>query len=334
MALACVAGLATIVASSSLAFATPSRWALARSPREYADDLAARQAEQSLLAQSQIDDGDALVPLDQSLLNASRARETLRAVHAETSSRGVVRLLLAKTNYLLHRYDEAAVLYESVVSDTTVAVPIRAGAYDELAIAYARLGRVEDEIAAYDSAIAFEPDLETRALYLSNQAEAFMVHGDIRRAVTGYRSALTVLGQVDQHGLAPTTLWSLGVALDRSGDLGAALDTIAVARGIDPNDKRIHGPSWFFVPDYDEDYYDALGHWLEARRATDTDLAMIAYEHALVSWKSYLVRAPETDLYRRVATRRLEAITAEYEAFAKKARTPTPVDEPTPRDGR
>ncbi|HTJ84811.1 MAG TPA: hypothetical protein VL400_23995 [Polyangiaceae bacterium] len=308
------------------ALATPTRWSLAKDGRAYADDLAARQAEALLHAQDRVSDGEALVPAEDSLLQASRARETLLAVHADRSPRGFLRLLLAKTDYVLHRYDEAAALYESVVADASVAVPVRASAYDELAIAYARLGRVDDEIAAYDAAIAFEPDLDARSLYLSNQAEAFMVKGDIQSAVRGYRAALVVLGQLDQHGLAPTTLWSLGVALDRSGDLGAALDTIAFARGIDPDDKRIHGPTWFFVPDYDEDYYDALGNWLVARRADDTDIRMAAYEQAIVSWKSYLVRAPESDLYRRVASARLTAIESEYDAFAKKARTPTPVD--------
>ncbi len=310
--------------------ATPTRWALARDARAHRDDRAAREAEQALLAQARIQQGKVLVPAEDSLANAARAKEILVEADAATSPRGYLRMLLGQAYYALHRFEEAAATLETVVDDPSVPTPLRASTQDDLAIAYARLGRVDEEIAAYDAAISLDPMLESRSLYLSNQAEAFMVLGDTRRAVLGYRAALDGLGQGAARQLAPTTLWSLGVALDRSGDLEGGLDAIAFARGIDPDDSKINGDSWFFVPEYDAAYYAALGHWLVARRASDEDTRMSAYEHSILSWKEYLLRAPESDHYRATATARLRAITIEYDAFAKKARTPTVID-PEPR---
>jgi tetratricopeptide (TPR) repeat protein len=324
-------GLGALIATVD-ASATPTRWELARDPRAYADDRAAREAEQALLAQARVQKGQVLVPAEESLANASRAREILVEADAPTSPRGYLRMLLGQAYYSLHRFEEAAATLETVVNDPSVPLPLRASTQDDLAIAYARLGRVDEEIAAYDAAIALDPLLESRALYLSNQAEAFMVKGDTRRAVLGYRAALDGLGQFGARELAPTTLWSLGVALDRSGDLDGALDSIALARGIDPNDTKINGDTWFFVPEYDAAYYAALGHWLVARRSSEVDIQMAAYERSILSWKEYLLRAPESDRYRPMATARLRAATVEYDAFAKKARTPTLVD-PEPRRG-
>ena len=74
-----------------------------------------------------------------------------------------------------------------------------------------------------------------------------MVLGDVSRAVAGYRAALELLTSTEMFDVAPTTLWSLGVALDRAGDLSGGLQSIARAREYDPQDRKLSGDSWFYV---------------------------------------------------------------------------------------
>src|SRR5690606_13296059 len=108
-----------------------------------------------------------------------------------------------------------------------------ADALRALAICYARLGRHDEEIAAYAEALVIEPHADVRAVLLANRAEAFMVRGDILSAVRGYRQSLQ---EAPGSDAAPTTLWGLAVALDRSGDFSGALERIALARTYDAID--------------------------------------------------------------------------------------------------
>src|SRR5262249_6232058 len=93
-------------------------------------------------------------------------------------------------------------------------------------------------------------------------------------------------------GTGPTTLWGLGVALDRSGDLDSGLDAIRLARTYDAKDERINGPGWFYMPDYDRHWYEALGYWQVARKAdAPLSVRVDAYARASASWDEYLARA-------------------------------------------
>lgn len=317
--------LACALISSNVA-ATPSRWAMARDNQLYEDEITKAEAEEQLLAHRL----EKKSPFEDPILRiesyAPRAAQILERAQASKSRDWYLRLLLARAYHETGRWLEASLAFESVISDPQTPVVFRADALADVAIGYARLGRQGDEIDAYELALAFEPHPSSRATMLANQAEGFMVKGDISRAIAGYRASLEALSSYEAPWLAPTTLWSLGVALDRSGDLGGALETIARARSYDPNDVRIHGPDWFFVPPYDESYYDALGDWLTARRAPDTEARLGAYERSIIGWKQFLGRAPDTDHYVPVARARLRLIEAEYADFATRARTPTPID--------
>src|SRR5262249_28105893 len=134
--------------------------------------------------------------------------------------------------------------------------------YDKLAIAYAHLGRTDEEIAAYGEALRVQPVDGERARLLANRAEAYMLLGDVTQAIAGYRAALVLLASdYLLYGSGATTLWGLAVALDRSGDLEGGLESVRLARAYDSKDEEIHGPYWFFQPEYDRYWYDALGHW-------------------------------------------------------------------------
>lgn len=331
--LACGVTLALTLAAST-ALATPTRWSTARSPDTYRDELARAAAEAELLAHR----NEKRSPFEDPILrvesHAPRAAQILERAAAASSPSWYLRVLLARAYHESERWKESAAVFESVIDDEQTPAVYRADALADAAIAYARLDRQDDEIEAYERALALEPHPSSRATMLANQAEAFMVKGDVARAISGYRASLDVLTSYDAPFLAPTTLWSLGVALDRSGDLDGGLESIGRARSYDPNDVRIKGPGWFFVPSYDEAYYDALGEWHRARRGlATTEERLEAYERTVIAWKQYLGRAPDSGPYVPVARARLKLAEREFLDLSKRAQTPTPVDPRLPIDG-
>jgi tetratricopeptide (TPR) repeat protein len=325
--------------------ATPSRWALARDPIVRRDERAIAAAERAsvegLSGPSPFDD----VALPAEIL-AARALDALRAAGGEESSSPWVRLHTARALTSLGRFEAAATVLESVVRSPALPLSVRSDAWGDLAIAYARLDRVPEEIEAYEEAIAREPHAASRATMIANQAEAFMVAADLPRAVAGYRSALAELSTLDAQGLAPTTLWSLAVATDRSGDLDAALELVERARAYDPFDVRLQSPGWFFVPPYDRHWYEALGHWLVARgrlgllRARtsrpslpglvgpqgvgrdELEVRRDAYERGVLAWRLYLAAAPADGPYLAIAKARLSAMQAEQAQLESEATGP------------
>jgi tetratricopeptide (TPR) repeat protein len=227
----------------------------------------------------------------------------------------------------LGRPTEAIEALEGLATSPHVPTTLRSDALGDLAIAYARADRVEEEIAAYEAAIALEPHAVSRATMLANQAEAFMVAGDVARAVVGYRASLGELTSRELPSVGPTTHWSLGVALDRTGDLDEALGEIARARAYDPLDLHLRSPGWFFVPPYDEHWYEALGHWLVGRRADELERRRDAYERAERAWVAYLASAPPDGAYVPIARARLTTLRAERtrledEATGRSSRRP------------
>lgn len=328
--------------------ATPSRWALARSPEAYAEQQAIDEAERGFVdsALTRIHKRE-LEPFSDPDAPIRRGLLALEQVDAAHSQSWYAKLLWGRSLQALSRWPEVVALWEELLADSRLPTAFRSDVLAEVAIAYARVNRQEHEIAAYDAAIALEEGGASahllpldqpsggRETMLANQAEGFMVLGDISRAISGYRAALDAMdSNTSRFVYSPTTLWSLGVAQDRAGDLGAALDTIALARSYDPEDKRISGPTWFFVPSYEEHYYWALGHLQTARRVSDQDEQLAAYERSVLAWNTYLASAPATDLYAAMARARLQQVSREYNALRKRAMTPTPINPHEPAQPR
>ena len=235
-----------------------------------------------------------------------QARELLEQNGAARSPDLLVRYQLAEIRHLLRDEAGAIKLFESVVAVEATPPSMRAEAYSQLAEAYTRLGRFEEELRAYDAALRFEAQPFARARLLANRAESFMAIGDISAAVDGYRGALGLLSApIEMFTLGPTTMWGLAVALDRSGDLDGALEAIRLARTYDPLDKNLNGPGWFYVPAYDRFYYQALGHWSAARRATLPAARAEEYLSAVARWQEYLDSAAPDDRWIGVARARL-----------------------------
>lgn len=306
------------------AFGQSSRWAKVADPELARAESAAAEAEREMIKASNMSRFDDL--LTPSTAYAMKARIALMEAGASQSRYPQLRLLLARAEQYLGHFAEAALLYESVVRDTSVPVVRRADTWAVLGIVYAHLKRIPEEIEAEETALALEPMVADRAVILSNQAEAFMGIGDVSRALAGYRAGLEGLTSFEMQTRAPTTLFSLGVALDRSGDLEGGLQSIARARSYDPSDRFLQGDSWFFSTPHDAAWFEALGHWMVARQGDGDDVRLGAYERAVLAWKSFIARAPETDPYLGLAKARLKLCEKEMATFSKKVRTPTPMD--------
>lgn len=310
---------AALVVGAREAAAEPSIWSQARSTDQGRLAVAVADAEALQLKYRHItrmrfeSDGAAVGELYLRL-----ARELLEGAGAARSPDPLVRYQLAEVLHLLHDDARAVKLFETVVAVDTTPRTIRAEAYSQLAEAYTRLGRFGEEIRAYDAALRFEPQPFARARLLANRAESYMVLGDITAAVGGYREAMGLLSApIELFTLGPTTLWGLAVALDRSGDLDGALEAIRLARTYDPLDKNLNGPGWFYVPDHDRFYYQALGHWSAARRATLASARAEEYLSAVAHWQEYLDSAPSSDRWIGIARARLRQIEKERDASAR-----------------
>jgi tetratricopeptide (TPR) repeat protein len=268
-------------------------------------------------------------------LQLARAAVLLQEAGALTSRDPFLRYQLASIYALEDLHAEATRLLESIVKmDPPPA--LASAIYGELAIEYAHVGRTEDEIAAYGKALGLQPIPSERSRLLANRAEAHMLLGDVSRAVDGYRAALALLSADHMiFGSGATTLWGLGVALDRSGDLDAGLDAIRVARIYDKLDRNITGPGWFWVPPYDEHWYAALGHWQVARKPDAVMSARVdAYAKAVAAWDEYITAATAAapdDKWLPLARVRLKQCEKERAAFLKR---PKPADEVASGAGR
>jgi tetratricopeptide (TPR) repeat protein len=312
-------GAAALVLGAGAALADPSIWSQARAADQGRLAVAVADAEALQLKYQRIarirPDSDGS---DAGELFLRLARELLDGAGAARSPDPLVRYQLAEILHLLHDDARAIKLFETVVAVEATPQTIRAEAYSQLAEACTRLGRFDDEVRAYDAALRFESQPFARARLLANRAESYMALGDITAAVDGYREAMALLSApIELFTLGPTTLWGLAVALDRSGDLDGALESIRLARTYDPLDKNLNGPGWFYVPDYDRFYYQALGHWSAARRASLPAARAEEYLSAIARWQEYLDSAAPSDRWIGVARARLRQSEKERDASAR-----------------
>jgi tetratricopeptide (TPR) repeat protein len=217
--------------------------------------------------------------------------------------------------------ESATKILETVLSSRP-APAIALLAWDELAICSALLGQREKEIRAYTEALALEPLGPRRAMLLANRAESHMALGHLDDAIRGYQESLASIHVFEMPRWGVTTLWGLGVALDRNGDLDSALEQIRMAREYDRFDVRINDDGWFYSPPHDEHWYKALGAWARARAASNSVDRTFEYGHALEAWERYIYRAPANDPYVALAKARHQACEKERERSGQVAQKP------------
>ncbi len=308
---------ACILAAPSVAHAKPSIWARAASPR------VAREAKAVARADLAISRDYSLSRMNTAFRRAIVLRKSLavlRRAQAHTSQNTALRYRLAQIYYRLFDVDaeienirRAATHFEFVAASERTPSTQRAHALMSLAICYARLARHDEEIVAYQRAIALQPDPVSHAVLLANQAEGFMARGHIIAAVHGYRASLRATPSPLMIDTGVTTLWGLAVALDRSGDLDRAIENIRRARSFDPNDQRIQGDHWFYVPAYDQHWYEALGYWQIARDTKKPSFKIRAYDATIGAWQAFTDNANVNDPWLSIAGFRLRQCESERE---------------------
>lgn len=282
----------SVASLSSNAPADTDIWDLAAVPRLSRDLAAYRDAERLFIA--------SLRPgFDQDrrqlLAMAARALERADAVSSpDIRPRALLGRVLSRLAQLSPPDQEREVLIRAArVLEQAIALspddPVAVEARFTLAVAWARLGEPLKEVAVYDQLLAREPSRQERAVVMMNQAEAFMVLGDLERSVAGYRGSIRLAG--DQ----PLAFWGLAVALDRNGDNPGAVAAAANALTFDPDASALHDPNVFFMPAHDRFWYDALGAMARARQEKDPELARLWWKAAAAFWGRYREQASDDD---------------------------------------
>jgi len=315
--------------------AAPTVWARARQPSVARSAALLEEADQFLLKQELLreenEDPSGVEFMQMGPVYMLEAEKRLEEAGGASSPDPRVRL---RYGYVLRRLGQdhskdglgqvkikAAVdVLVTVARAKNVAPTVLAAAWNELAICYAVLGVRDEEVHAYGEALALEPLGRHRAVLLANRAESFMAMGKLDDAIRGYREAMRSLLPYEMFDNGVTTLWGLAVALDRDGDLDGALESIALARAYDRDDRKIHSSSWFFSPPYDEAWYEALGFWSLARATEQGAVRAEAYARALDAWRDYLARAPEGDRWIPLARARQKLCEKERDRALEAAR--------------
>jgi tetratricopeptide (TPR) repeat protein len=197
-----------------------------------------------------------------------------------------------------------------------------------LAIASAKLRDSRREHEAYTRALELTWDPDQRAMIYMNRGESKMVLSTTQEApyrladaLVDFRRALALAARPDLQALA---LYDLGIALERSGDLPAALDAMGRARLIQLGPlypSALDLPSVFFVPSYDLYYYKAIEAMAASRAAPGPAERAEELERSLGFWTRYLSEA-EPDGHHWVPNAKLNRASVEKKLQAAKADLP------------
>jgi len=222
-----------------------------------------------------------------------------------------------------------------------------------LAYAYAKLNRPSEELATWRRFIPRLEDDRARAPEMMNMGEAEMRLGLIDDALETFREVLRLAAQLpNSQSVISTqvlTLWDLAVALDRSGDPRDAVGTAAKAAAMRWQKVVLAGPGpslrivsgWdeiretegvFFVPEWERDWYLALGVVAGAVAAKDAREEAACWALAEHHWDRYVSESGASgahDPWLPIARLRLDHARAQrIEADRRAARLPSRPDAP------
>lgn len=281
-------------------------------------------------------------------LQLEAARSLLEDAHAERSADPRVRFDLGIVSEEL-RLDRRAAEILAPAVDAAPDHPYATEGLGALSYAYARLDRPRDELAAWRRYVARLESDEARPQPMMNMGEAEMRLGLVDDALATFREVLRICERlpntitlVETYAL---TLWDLAIALDRSGDPRAAIDTagkamsFAVGQGVVRprtgwdliHDERVV----FFVPEWERNWYFALGAAAQARDAKGARESARAWREAEQNWARYVARSTEArskDPWLPIARVRLEHARVERESAERRAgKLPPPREEESGR---
>jgi tetratricopeptide (TPR) repeat protein len=311
-ALACAFAPAT-----SLADTPPGRWDIAKDPaarNRWALHVTVREL---IVQNRQLGSNGAGRALVDATLQ--RARALLEDAHAAASPDIVLRFDLGEVYYQLDHYEQAIAVLKPAL-ELAPNHPAATESYLSLAYAYAKLGRSREERDCYRKYLARTIDDRTRALALLNLAEAEMHLGDLPEAIATYHEAIDTAAHLPNSSSAAETsilaVWGLAVAIDRNGDSGGALAEAKLATQMDPGEQLIaHGANVFFVPEYEREWYLALGASVHAKEAKFAEEAALAWGVVEEHWSRYANAASPDDRWRELArTHQAKAHAAKLDA--------------------
>jgi tetratricopeptide (TPR) repeat protein len=248
-------------------------------------------------------------------------RSELEAASAARSPDVRLRYDLGEIYEDLDRHEEAL----SVLTPALAMAPNDGGAPDAwLAYAYAaaKLDRSREEIQGYDAALA--ASMDDRTVILSNRAEAEMRLGNLDAAVAGYRDVIyrvehATFSRPSDESIRVLARWGLAVALDRDGDPAAAEREALIAVEEDPREHFIGDhEKVFFVPEYERDWYYALGRTEHAKQETDPAQALEQWAFVVQTWADYVKRAAPNDRWLALARTHLASAEARRLAAASR----------------
>jgi tetratricopeptide (TPR) repeat protein len=203
-------------------------------------------------------------------------------------------------------------------------------ALEQLVYAYAKLDRPKDEIAIWRRYIPRLLDDRARMAPMMNLGEAQMRLGRLDEALATFQATLQLCMSLPSMGSVNATIaltkWDQAVALDRSGDAGQALAIAKEARdfkwielvggGAFQTSHAVTGwdaiqdqATVFFVPEWERDWYLALGYAAAARATTNVRESAHLWAQSEAHWGVYVRHAESgssKDRWLAIARLRLE----------------------------
>lgn len=285
VSVAALALLASTLCVAPSLRAQPTWWARAREPRAVQTQALLVAVEGMLARASVAASVDPALPRRFTL--AGLALLHLGRVEREGDPRLAFFLGELLVDREVERWGEARRVLTAALAREPEA-PEAARAWFNLAIACDKLGDPGCARDAYDAALELTWEPEARANVLLNRGEAHMTLGQLEAALADYRAALTV---ARSPALVALAYYGLGVALERSGDLPAALRAMSAGNAIRVHpsiDSALDLPSVFFIPPYEVHYYRALAALAQARLEEQPEARRQGLEQAARHWSRYL----------------------------------------------
>lgn len=163
-------------------------------------------------------------------------------------------------------------------------------AWFEVGVVEAELGHPERAIRAFSSALerVWQPSLRAHLHY--KRGLAYMLRGELRYATSDYRLALLLGSGSELFAMAQA---SLGVALERQGDLASALAAFSAASSVQPVHSSVASQGLgravpALMPVWESYYYKALAAMAEGEQAGTPQAREVAYRQAVLAWSAYL----------------------------------------------
>jgi tetratricopeptide (TPR) repeat protein len=284
-------GLAVLCVGEAWADTAPSTWDFAKDPTEQ-DRWALHVRVERLIA------AGSSHGLDGGQLRLEAARAMLEEADAAHSPDVRLRFDLGVVYGRLELRRKAIEILVPALAEAPDH-PAAREALDALVYSYAKLDRPSEELATWNRLIPLISDDRARANATMNMGEAQMRLGWVDEAVETFRDVLRLSGELPNTGGVSSTyvltLWDLAVALDRSGDPRGALDAAARASAEKAGRYLItRDPDVFFVPDWEREWYLALGAAAAARDAKDARDEATLWSAAEKHWASYIERSTES----------------------------------------